>query len=59
MLFRLCNAPYIFHMLMNSTFANLINQLTTRYLDDILVYSETKEGHFSHPRKVFERTRES
>ena len=41
--FRLCNAPTTFQRLMNLTFADVINQFITVYLDNILVYSETGE----------------
>ena len=57
--FGLCNAPATFQRLMNLTFADIINQFVTVYLDDILVYSETEEEHLAHLKKVFERTRES
>ena len=59
MLFGLCNAPATFQRLMDLTFADMINQFVTVYLDDILVYSETEKEHLAHLRKVFERTKES
>ena len=52
--FGLCNAPATFQRLMNLTFADMINQFVTVYLDDNLVYSETEEEHLAHLRKVFE-----
>ena len=54
MVFRLCNAPYTFQRPLNLAFADMINQLVTEYLDNIVVYfvvySETEEEHLAHLR---------
>ena len=44
---------------MDLTFADMINQFVTVYLDNILVYSKSEEEHLAYLKKVFERTRES
>ena len=55
--FGLTNAPAIFQELMNRVLEGL-SQFSTCYLDDILVFSETLEDHFSHIQQVFGRLRE-
>ena len=57
MLFGLCNALAKFQRSLNLTFADMINQFVTVYLDNILVYSKTEEEHLSY-FKVFKTTRE-
>ena len=57
--FGLCNTPATFQRLMNLTFADIINQFVTVYLDNFLVYSEIEEEHLNDFKKVCERTRES
>ena len=57
--FGLCNTPATFQRLTNLTFADIINQFVTVYLDNFLVYSEIEEEHLDDFKKVFERTRES
>ena len=44
---------------MNLTFAGIINQFVTVYLDNTIIYSETVEEHLAYIKKVFEQTRES
>ena len=46
--FEIHNASATFQSLMNSSFADMIDQFVTVHLDDILVYSETEEGHLAH-----------
>ena len=54
LLFGLVNAPVIFQTLMNKTFSRPMGKSVLIYLDDILVYSKTLEGHVKHLREVFE-----
>ena len=53
----LCNAPGTFMQLMNDTFRDLLDKSVLVFLDDILVFSRTKEEHERHVREVFERLR--
>lgn len=43
---------------MNDMFNDMIDDFTVIYLDDILVYSKTKEEHTMHVRQVLQRLRE-
>ena len=50
MSFWLCNAPAIFHRLMQ----NCLGELNlTIYLDDMIVFSKTEEGHMQCLHVVF------
>jgi hypothetical protein len=41
--------------LMNSVFMNYLDKFVVAFIDDILVYSQNKEGHEEHLRKVLRR----
>ena len=53
--FGLCNAPATFKRLMNSILRDILDKCVTVYLDDITVYSQTKENHARHLLAVCER----
>lgn len=53
----LCNAPGTFMQLMNDTFRDLLDRSVLVFLDDILVFSKTKEDHVRHVREVLTRLR--
>ena len=53
----LCNAPGTFMQLMNDTFRDLLNRSVLCFLDDILIFSKTREEHLAHIREVLERLR--
>ncbi|BDA51495.1 probable transposon Ty3-I Gag-Pol polyprotein at C-terminar half [Coccomyxa sp. Obi] len=46
--FGLTNAPATFQNVMNDMFSDMIDDFTIIYLDDILVFSKTKEEHEMH-----------
>ena len=46
--FGLTNAPATFQSLMNDIFRDMLDVCVVVYLDDILVYSKTKEKHEEH-----------
>jgi hypothetical protein len=50
--FGLLNAPAVFMSLMNGVFRDYLDKFVIIFLDDILVYSRTKEEHEQHLRMV-------
>jgi Reverse transcriptase (RNA-dependent DNA polymerase) len=50
MIFGLTNAPVIFQHLMNHMFELHNNTFLVVYLDDILIFSKTKQKHLQHIR---------
>ena len=59
MSFGLCNAPATFQQLADQVFQDLKWKEVPIYLDDIIIFSETLEGHLEKLRKVFTRMREA
>ena len=57
MSFGLKNAPAYFMSLMNSAFADFLDQFVVVFIDDILVYSRSREEHAHHLRIVLQRLR--
>ena len=55
--FGLVNAPGVFQSLMAECLTQL-NHFAVAYLDDILIFSPTKEAHIDHINQVFERLRQ-
>jgi hypothetical protein len=56
--FGLTGAPGTFQSLMNDIFRDMLNICVIVYLDDILVFSRTKEEHHEHLHKVLQRLQE-
>jgi hypothetical protein len=54
----LTNAPAAFMALMENTFREELNKFVLCFLDDILIYSRTKEEHVAHLRVVLKRLRD-
>ena len=55
--FGLTGAPATFQRFINDSLREYLGQFCSAYLDDILIYSKTKEEHVQHVRKVLERLR--
>ena len=49
----LTNAPATFMWMMNNLFEDMLNQGLVVFLNDMLIYSTTLEGHFQLLEKVF------
>jgi hypothetical protein len=58
MSFGLTNAPAYFMYLMNSVFMPELDKFIVVFIDDILIYSRTKEDHANHLRVVLQRLRD-
>jgi hypothetical protein len=52
--FGLTNAPAYFMYLMNSVFMLELDKFVVVFIDDILIYSKTKEDHANHIRVVLQ-----
>lgn len=58
MTFGLTNAPVAFKSLMNKIFKSFLDSFSIIYIDDILVYSKSKEENIDHLYIVLEILRE-
>ena len=54
MLFGLCNAPATFMRVMDDVLRPFIDDFIIVYLDDILIFSKSREDHVMHVRKVLD-----
>lgn len=57
--FGLCNAPATFKSVFDTILNGIIGKFAFVYLDDIVVYSKTKEDHISHLNMIMERLKEA
>jgi hypothetical protein len=57
--FGLCNAPATFTTLMNSMFHHESDNFVVVYIDDILVFSRSKEEHAKHLEIVLKKLRDN
>ena len=53
--FGLCNAPALFQHYINHVLFDLLDEFCTAYLDDVLIYSESRKAHREHVREVVSR----
>jgi RNase H-like domain found in reverse transcriptase/Reverse transcriptase (RNA-dependent DNA polymerase)/Integrase zinc binding domain/Chromo (CHRromatin Organisation MOdifier) domain len=54
----LCNAPATFMRLMNDVLRKHLDQFVLAFLDDIFIYSKTREEHLQHLEEVLKILRE-
>lgn len=54
----LCNAPSTFQALMNSIFGSM-KGFCSVYLDDVIIFSKTREEHEAHLERVFQALEEN
>ena len=57
--FGLTNGPATYQHYMNDVLFDYLNDFCQAYLDDILIYSKSKEEHVAHVRKVLQKLREA
>ena len=57
--FGLTNAPTVFMDLMNRIFQPYLDQFVIVFIDDNLIYSDSKEDHEEHLRVVLQILREN
>nr|GFC98345.1 RNA-directed DNA polymerase homolog [Tanacetum cinerariifolium] len=56
--FGLTNAPAVFMDLMNRVFYEFLDKFVIVFIDDILVFSKSKEEHEDHLRTVLQTLRQ-
>jgi hypothetical protein len=52
--FGLSSAPIVFMCLMNGVFGEYLDKFVIVFLDDMLIYSKTKEEHKQHLKMVLQ-----
>ena len=57
--FGLTNAPGTFQRLMNYVLRSVIGKICLVYLDDIIVFSKTKEEHLTNLERIFDLLKEA
>ena len=55
MQFRLINVPTIFQKRINSVLGEYLDEFIITYLDNIIIYSNSKEEHFQYIKQVLQR----
>ncbi len=57
--FGLTNAPAVFQALVNNVLRDMLSQFVFVHLDDILIYSKSKQEHVLHVCRVLQRLLEN
>src|SRR6266498_2956325 len=57
--FELCNAPATFQRLMNKILRPYISKFVKVYLDNVIIYSRSREEHIKHVQAVLQKIREA
>ena len=58
MLFGLANAPAVFQCFINDQFIDMLDWFVSIYLDNILVFSNTRAEHTEHIKQVLQRLKD-
>ena len=53
--FKLINAPATFQKRINSVLGEYLNEFIIAYLDNIIIYSNSKKEHFQYVKQVLQR----
>ena len=56
--FDLCNVPSTFQCLMEKVLKGMVWDMVVVYLDDVVTFSQSLEGHMTHLHQVFDRFRQ-
>jgi len=56
--FGLYNRPAYFQRYINTEFIDMLDRFIAIYINDILIYSNTKKEHIKHVKRVLQRLRE-
>jgi hypothetical protein len=57
--FGLCNGPATYQHYMNDVFFDYLDDFVSTYIDDILIYSNSKTEHIEHVKKILQRLRDA
>ncbi|GJP29980.1 hypothetical protein CLOM_g21931 [Closterium sp. NIES-68] len=57
--FGLTNAPSTFQLTMNDVFHDLLDKCIIVYLDDIMIFSKTREQHLKDLDQIFQRLQQN
>ncbi|KAF7641341.1 hypothetical protein LDENG_00284490, partial [Lucifuga dentata] len=57
--FELTNAPAVFQELVNDVLRDMLNHFVFVYLDDILIFSRSRDEHVNHVQSVLQRLLEN
>jgi hypothetical protein len=57
LLFELCNELITYQHYMNNVFFDYLNDFVSIYINDILIYNESKTKHVKHVKKILQRFR--
>jgi hypothetical protein len=57
--FGLTGGPATFQRYINSTLVEYLNQFVTAYMDDVIIFSKSKEEHIEHVNQVLQKLQEA
>jgi hypothetical protein len=57
--FELCNESVTYQHYMNDVFFDYLDDFVSAYIDDILIYNNSKAEHIKHVKKILQRLRDA
>jgi hypothetical protein len=57
--FKLCNDSVTYQYYMNDVFFDYLDEFVSTYINDILIYSNSKKKHVKHVKKMLQRLRDA